>query len=279
MERIAFFLVVILLSVQVFSQQECAVDETNGCKYYTGNAEKRSITWSGECVDGYVSGKGESKVFENDELIYTYVGNVLKGNLHGQGIMSYKSGHKFEGSFNNGEKEGAGRLDLADGSYYEGNYLAGVMDGQGTYAWPNGQKYSGEWKEGKYHGAGTFTWSNGGTIETSWELGLPGGYAEIHMENGDSYLGNIKGVNKSGGWRFLEDGQGTYIWANQEADIFLNEIEYTGKWKNGQRQGQGELIGKYDSYKGEWKNNFRHGYGEEVSHLESSWRLYSEVCP
>jgi len=254
-------LAMILISAYSFSQQEYATDKSNGCKYYTGNAEKRSIEWTGECVDGFISGNGVLKVYENEELIYTYEGGTLSGDLHGKGIIRYESGHKFDGIFNKGDKEGAGRFDYADGSYYEGNYAAGLIEGQGTYAWANGQNYCGEWKAQKYHGAGTFTWADGGTIKTNWISGLPNGYAEIHMATGDSYIGNIKGLNKDNGWIFLEDGQGTYNWANGD--------KYAGEWKDGQKHGHGEFNDEFNTYIGQWDYGFKQGYGEETCHIES----------
>ena len=39
--------------------------------------------------------------------------------------------------------------------------------------------------------------------------------------------------------------------------------KFTGTFKNGHRNGFGELIGKEYSYKGEWFTNVKHGFGIE----------------
>jgi hypothetical protein len=52
---------------------------------------------------------------------------------------------------------GQGLLLWRDGKKYEGNFVNDMRDGMGLFQWGDGRIYDGPWKEGKQHGVGKFT--------------------------------------------------------------------------------------------------------------------------
>ena len=100
-----------------------------GCKANTTRTlEKMSFEFTGECVDGFISGYGTAKLFSNEKLIYTSEGQYLNGSM--------LSGTRRE----------------ANGDVWEGSYLNGYISGQATVSYANGNKYVGEFKNGKRNG-------------------------------------------------------------------------------------------------------------------------------
>ncbi len=78
----------------------------------------------------------------------------------------------------------------------------------------DGDKFVGEFKDDKYHGQGTFTWAFGSSLEATWTEDVPGGNAKWIQEDGDYYVGEIKGSKKpDGGWKFVLDGQGIFTYS------------------------------------------------------------------
>jgi len=86
-----------------------------------------------------------------------YVGDLLDGERHGLGTVTWSDGTKYEGEFKNGKQHGQGIETYPDGIKYEGEWKSGTKHGQGTLIWTTGSKYEGEWKDGKKHGQGTYT--------------------------------------------------------------------------------------------------------------------------
>ena len=94
-----------------------------------------------------------------------YVGEVMSGEPHGQGTLTFPGGEKYVGEFK-------------DGEYH----------GQGTWTMSNGVKYVGEWKYHKKHGQGTITSPDGvGKLGGEFKNGKPWNGTEF-----DKY-GNIIG--------------------------------------------------------------------------------------
>ena len=81
----------------------------------------------------------------------TYEGEQnQEGKYHGQGVITYSNGDKWEGEFKNGKPfNGQGTYTFLDGTKYVGEFKDGLLNGQGTLTYPDGQRYVGEWKDGK----------------------------------------------------------------------------------------------------------------------------------
>lgn len=78
------------------------------------------------------------------------------------GIVNYKIGDKFRGSFKDGRPCGYGVMKYLyslpgsnggehDEAQYEGFWKAGKREGQGTIMWQDGSQFTGTWKNDMRH--------------------------------------------------------------------------------------------------------------------------------
>ena len=104
------------------------------------------------------------------------------------------NGDVYVGEVMSGEPHGQGTLTFTDGRMYVGQYKDGKMDGNGTFTYSNGSKYEGEWKEGKQDGQGTLTLSSGNKYEGEFKDGKPWN-GTLFVKNG-----NIFGKFVNGEW-------------------------------------------------------------------------------
>lgn len=79
----------------------------------------------------------------------------VEGNCkNGEGIMVYKSGSKYKGSFQNGLRNGKGVFVWKSGAKYQGDWVSDKMHGYGTYVYPDGSYYKGDFKNNIKEGMG-----------------------------------------------------------------------------------------------------------------------------
>lgn len=110
-----------------------------------------------------------------------YLGEWLKGQMHGRGILSYSDGEyyvgdwrhdgknglgiyvwgkgsgdvagdKFEGDFKDGNADGVGRTLFNDSGWHKGTYSKGKMHGWGVMQLADGWEYKGQWKNDEMDG-------------------------------------------------------------------------------------------------------------------------------
>jgi hypothetical protein len=62
-----------------------------------------SVTWSGECMDGYASGEGVLRWEVDGKLDATYEGRYANGKRHGHGVLILADGRRIEGEWFNDE--------------------------------------------------------------------------------------------------------------------------------------------------------------------------------
>lgn len=98
-----------------------------------------------------------------------YKGEIVNGEMHGQGQFIFNTGTKYEGSFKRNSMEGRGKLTYINGKVYEGTFKNNALEGPGACKWVNGDFYAGEFKEGKMHGRGCYIWKNGNRFEGIFE--------------------------------------------------------------------------------------------------------------
>ncbi len=132
------------------ADQTVWLKDKRGCKFANPTPKpKESIAWSGDCVDGYVGGKGVLQFFADGKEGAHYEGTLKKGRLTGRGKLTTPDGVTYDGDWLDGKQDGYGKYVAADGSTYEGGWTAGQPDGSGTYRSPTGEVIRGRWKDGK----------------------------------------------------------------------------------------------------------------------------------
>ncbi len=208
MKKAVFLLYAFLSTSHAFSQEGFIDDGNSGCKIFTYKTENRHSTWIGECINGYAEGSGTLKVFEDDTLLYTYVGSVSKGKSEGQGTYTWTNGYKYVGQLNNSNREGQGTFTHPDGMEYVGQWKDNKKEGQGTVTWPDGKKYVGQWKDDKFEGEGTFTWPDGMEYVGQWKDNKYEGEGMLTWADGRIYVGQLKENKYDGkGIMYSSDGR------------------------------------------------------------------------
>ena len=122
--------------------------ENQPCYVWNPNPEAgESVTWSGDCVGGKISGEGQL-IWQHTGGTDNYEGERRHGKAHGYGTYSYASGRHVEGEWRAGE------------------FVQGVVNS------PSGTRFEGEWRRGlPYNALETRTLADG-TVETcQWRDG------------------------------------------------------------------------------------------------------------
>lgn len=164
----------------------------NGCNLFLAIPfNVKTISWSGLCLDGYLSGKGTLKCI-SDKFTETYEGETTNGLFNGQVTWSLSNGTKFVGEFLNGRRNGKGTLTLYYGDKYEGDFNDDWKEGFGTYSWKNGDKYVGEYNKDSKEGFGTFIWQDGDKYVGEWKNNKREGQGALTSLVGDKYMGEWK---------------------------------------------------------------------------------------
>ena len=153
--------------------------------------------YTGELVDGVRQGYGVFK-FSNYDI---YDGDWEAGKMYGKGFYKFydpikdKYASKYEGDFNNGMREGKGKMTYANHDVYVGSWQNNQRTGngicwfgsgdvfqgiwkfnqmvRGVFRKANGEVYDGEIKNGKCNGFGKLFWSNSKWFEGIFVDGKP----------------------------------------------------------------------------------------------------------
>ena len=115
----------------------CWMEVTNhsGCYIWNPNPQpEETVTWSGGCVDGRVSGKGRATWRFREDGRWKSSWNeesYLEGKPSGNGHVVHQNsaGHEFEGPQVNGKAHGHWVERYADGQVWEGPYVNGQSHG------------------------------------------------------------------------------------------------------------------------------------------------------
>ena len=154
---------------------------------------------------------------------------------NGQGTMLYATGHKFTGTFKDGERHGDGVMILpgnrklvgvwefneirrgiytySDGTVYEGEWEFRERNGQGTLTFADGRRYEGEFRSGQRHGKGVMTWSDGRTYSGDFQHGERTGEGTMSYPDGRRYIGEFRDGERTGKGKLIypngriEEGQ------------------------------------------------------------------------
>ncbi len=72
------------------------------CKVWNPEPQpNESVTWSGECKDGFASGRGTLSWTENGKPDVVYQGDYANGKRNGHGVMITPDGNHIEGEWVN----------------------------------------------------------------------------------------------------------------------------------------------------------------------------------
>lgn len=85
----------------------------------------------------------------------TYIGCLdFESNADGFGIMKFKNGNSYEGSWKRNQFNGYGKMNFKNGDIYTGNWKENKIQGKGEMIYSNKSYYKGFWKNNMYHGNG-----------------------------------------------------------------------------------------------------------------------------
>jgi hypothetical protein len=148
--------------------------DATGCKVYDPSpAPNETVTWSGQCLDGYADGRGVVQWLQGGEPRTRVEGTLVRGRFEGQGTMVSPGGGRFEGTFHEGERSGKGTWTWPNGDRYEGDFVDGKWSGHGTFTSAAGGHYSGEWVNNKREGKGEANWADGSSYTGAFVNDLP----------------------------------------------------------------------------------------------------------
>jgi hypothetical protein len=128
----------------------------------------------------------------------------------------YPDGAVYEGSWEEGKRNGKGKYTFSNGDTYDGDWKDDKINGKGKYTWPNGGVYEGDFKDTKKNGKGKYTWSDRGVYEGDYKDDKMNGKGKYTYPDGGVYEGDFKDDNKN--------GKGKYTWPDGRV--------YDGDWKD-----------------------------------------------
>lgn len=109
----AFVLMGVMGVLTTTAHAETWIATPDGCKAHNPFPQpKETVSWTGDCVDGYVHGQGTFAWYREGELKELYIGGYYKGKMHGDGAFWWDDGTRFEGEFANDRMHGFGKYML-----------------------------------------------------------------------------------------------------------------------------------------------------------------------
>ena len=171
--------------------------DASGCKVWDPNpAPNETSSWTGACVDGYLSGQGRQEWIVAGQPSGTSEGEFVKGKLEGKGVRTFSNGTRYEGDFVDGELSGQGVTTAADGTVYSGAFAKSLRSGKGVLTMHDGQRYEGEFKNNLPDGQGELTFKNGVRMSGEFKANLP--YQVVVTEaDGNKFTGLFVGPGKA----------------------------------------------------------------------------------
>ena len=183
--KLFFFILIILISTQTFSQ--CI---------------------SGDCING------------NGTFIWAdgtrYEGYWVNYTMSGYGKMNYSSGATYEGNWVNKLRQGKGTYHYPNGNIYEGDWVNGTQEGSGIFTYYDGGKYEGEWVNNVRQGFGKMIYVDGAQYDGDWVNDKRQGKGVLIQHNGDKYEGEwVSNTFTGKGKKIYSSGKvESGIWSN-----------------------------------------------------------------
>ena len=163
------------------------------------NAEFNWVKRPGNAKITYINGSSFEGTFDQERIkqgegVYVWMG---PGGDDDEGLKEIA---RYEGAYENGMRNGIGKMTFPGGDTYHGVWVEGKMNGEGSYTYiKTGDIYSGSWSNNKKSGTGTYSfgadksmlvgeWENGELISGSWELKNFANYYGMYMHEKLSLL-------------------------------------------------------------------------------------------
>lgn len=239
--------------------------------------------------------------FLSGELTYadgkSYVGNFVDGKRNGEGVIFDEVGELHRVEF----KDDKVILVLSPSKLdYEGAvYENGIKDGKGKITFKSGAEYVGELKDGKFNGKGEVTifdsntnvkriwrcddWNNGNLGKVIERFIIDGQAVYYRLENTitknhiviqDGMKGFISQGSFVENWKMIGYYYTGEIYISKTSQVyfkgkgkitFADGDTYNGEFKDDLRNGYGVFIGKNgDKYEGYYKDGKQNGKGKEI---------------
>ena len=149
MKSTLVLIVAALLFVSIAAHAgEWIADSKTNCKIWNDNPQpNETISWSGECVDGYAAGTGVNIWYKDGKESERYEGEMKKGKHDGKGTATLANGLKYEGDWVDGKSHGKGTATLANGDKYTGDFVDDKFNGKGTMTSKDGSKWTKEYSK------------------------------------------------------------------------------------------------------------------------------------
>ncbi len=159
-----------------------------------------TVTWSGQCVNGFANGKGTVQWYQNGKKTDVFVGNFYNGKMHGKGKVVYANGGFYEGDYFNGNLHGKGKMTWENGITYQGDWKNGKTHGKGKLILPNGDIFEGNFINNKINGKGKYIWANGSTYIGGYKNDEKNGYGKLTLQRSNTIIDRLK-IENTGHWQ------------------------------------------------------------------------------
>ena len=288
MVRITILLSLVLSAPVAAQGAVAAFDVQTGCLVGSiPNAQRLSVSWTGECASSAANGVGDVIAFSNGVLRYILRGEFRAGQLRRQDNIrdcaTTQCADDVPASILRLHEQSAAKLAASPpapvsapaagvaplppvsipaqtpttaeirgpDAIYRGAFTldpkTGIISGNGKVEFTDGRSYQGALKNGRKNGVGTHVWADGLRYEGDWVDDVQTGRGKLVFVNGDSYEGDFLANERTGQGVFRQKSGNTY----------------TGQWIRGQREGNGiEEWANGQRYEGAWKANRKEGLGQ-----------------
>jgi hypothetical protein len=157
---------------------------------------------------------------------------------HGHDVLTWPSGARCVGEFQNNKRHCRGKQVCAGGNIYHDGDWGKEKPKRRRWWWPNRQV---KWVDDKSHGRGVYTWPDGGKDVGEWKDDKRHGSGKMVYASGCIYDGD-----------WVDDemhGRGVHTWPDGG--------KYVGEWKNSKRNGSGKQVFASGNmnHDGDWEND------------------------
>ena len=247
------------------------VDTQENVKLWVEESQSSySFSWNGGNIEGVANGIGTLVIIQNGQVIDSSKQNIYYGAIDNDGIEKISPSETYIGETESKKYSGFGVL-IKQQEVLIGHFVKSKANGYCSYFRDGKIVYRGMWKKHQLHGEG-IQYTQDDTISGIWDkgklvlaklskdtkVGRFSGYIENNLPNGQGSMEYFNGWNYTGNWK-------NGLW-NGEGELTTPDFAYTGEWSNGKPNGEGVVeysSGEY--YDGYWEDGKREGWGDALN--------------